>query len=146
MKRIVKTIGKRRIVEGDPNLVRNDEILLLNKSVDLVPITFIKNSGQQLLVNLTDSIGTRKVNVELDRPIVANMNIIQSGKSSKIRCTLDKSPISTGGEKFNINFTVCYDNKLFASTASITYEQSFVIPLPSFEVGASVTVRITNQS
>lgn len=70
MKRIVKTIGKRRIVEGDPNLVRNDEILLLNKSVDLVPITFIKNSGQQLLVNLTDSIGTRKVNIEINRPLV----------------------------------------------------------------------------
>lgn len=146
MKRKVSTIGTKRIVQGDPNLVTEDEILLVEKPIDLVAVSFVNESSEQVVLSLTDSVGSRKVNVELDRPIVANMNIMQSGKSSKIRGTLDKSPLSTDGKKFNINFTVCYDNKLFASNASITYGQGFVIPLPSFEVGASVAVRITNQS
>nr|DAO34837.1 MAG TPA: hypothetical protein [Crassvirales sp.] len=146
MKRKVSTIGTKRIVQGDPNLVTEDEILLVEKPIDLVAVSFVNESSEQVVLSLTDSVGPRKVNVELDRPIVANMNIMQSGKSSRIRCTLDKSPLSVEGKKFNINFTVCYDNKLFASTASITYEQGFTIPLPSFEVGASVAIRITNQS
>ena len=141
MKRIVKTIGKRRIVEGDPNLVRNDEILLLNKSVDLVPITFIKNSGQQLLVSLTDSIGTRKVNIEIDRPLVANLNIIQSGKTTVIRGLIEKTALSKS-ETFTINFTICYDNKVFSTFAKVSYDTKFLIPLPHFEIGASITANI----
>lgn len=146
MKKNINIIRGKRIVQGDPNLVTKDEILLVDKSIDLVAISFVNESNEQLILGLTDSIGPRKVNIELDRPIVANMNILQSGKHSRIMCTLDKTSLSTEGKKFNINFTVCYDELLFSSTASVTYNQRFIIPLPSFKVGASVAVRITNLS
>lgn len=142
MKKKVSTIGTKRIVQGDPNLVTEDEILLVEKPIDLVAVSFVNESNEQVILSLTDSVGPRKINVELDRPIVANMNILQSGKSNKIKCILDTAP--TAGKKFNINSTVCYDNKVFASSASVTVGQEFIIPLPSFQVGASVAVRITN--
>lgn len=142
MKRKVNTIGTKRIVQGDPNLVTEDEILLVEKSIDLVAVSFVNESSEQVMLSLTDSVGSRKINVELDRPIVANMNILQSDKSNKIECILVAAP--TAGKKFNINSTVCYDNKVFASSASVTVGQEFIISLPSFKVGASVAVKIFN--
>ena len=105
-------------------------------------VSFVNESSEQVMLSLTDSVGSRKINVELDRPIVANMNILQSDKSNKIECILVAAP--TAGKKFNINSTVCYDNKVFAPSASVTVGQEFIISLPSFKVGASVAVKIFN--
>lgn len=143
MKTRVNTIGTKRIVTGNANEVTKDEILLVNKSIDLVPVTITNISSEQLIMSFGDSVGARKVNTETDRPITALLNILQSGKTLGI-ASMVENPYSTEKKKYRILTTTCYDNKMFSNFQDVEYNKVFVIPLPKFEVGASISIKIIN--